>query len=192
MSPHILVRLFREIGFGNSHSIAGVRSSISPAQGTPASTAKTLLLKTVRLPRPKRTCSRQSGLHGPNSPAQGRPTSTVSYLTCTVQSDRPPAMSPEFPEWPTKLSCVQLWVCACAIGDQPSLSPLIGEDEINSLNALSSLENAYSMNSVCVIVLILVDIDYCMNSVCVLVLILVDIAYCMNSVCVLMSTLTLP
>ena len=44
-------------------------------------------------------------------------------------------MSPEFPEWPTKLSCVHLWVCACAIGDQPSLSPLIGEDEINSLNA---------------------------------------------------------
>ena len=44
----------------------------------------------------------------------GRPTSTVSYLTCIVQSDRPPAMSPEFPEWPTKLPCVQfegLYVC---------------------------------------------------------------------------------
>ena len=53
------------------------------------------------------SCSRQAGLHGQSSPVQGRPTSTVSYLTCIVQSDRSPAMSPEFPEWPTKLPCVK-------------------------------------------------------------------------------------
>ena len=52
-------------------------------------------------------CSRQSGLHGQSSPAQGRQTSTVSYLTCIVQSERPPAMSPEVPEWPIKSPCVQ-------------------------------------------------------------------------------------
>ena len=125
LSPHIWARPFREVSLGKSHSIAGVRSSISPAQGSQASTAKTPAqgsqASTTKTPAQgrqastaKNSCSRQPGVHGQSSSAQGRPTSTVSYLTCIVQSDRPPAMSPEFPEWPTTLPCVQfegLYVC---------------------------------------------------------------------------------
>ena len=74
-----------EVGWGKSHSIAGVRSSISPAQGSQASTAKTpaqgvrpprlkILLKASRHPRPKLSCSRQANLHG-----------LISHLHCVVR-----------------------------------------------------------------------------------------------------------
>ena len=53
------------------------------------------------------SCSRQSGVLFQSSPAQGRPTTVVSYCTFFLKSDRPPAVSPKFLEWPSKLPCLQ-------------------------------------------------------------------------------------
>ena len=130
LSPHIRARPFREGGLGKLHSIAGVRSLNSPAQGSQASTANALLLKAGRPPRPKLSCSRQSGLHDQSYLAQGRPSRCqISPALCSptdCQLCRPNSLNSQ----PNYLVC-NLRGYTCALGAHPFLLFLIGEDGLN-------------------------------------------------------------
>ena len=131
LSHHRLARPFRDVGLGKSHSLAGVRSSISPAQGSQASTAK--------------TPAQGSQASTDKTPAQGRQASTAKAIL--LKAGRPPRshISSAFCSPTDRQLCrpnslngqPHYLVCnfrgyTCALGAQPWLF-LIWEDEINEI-----------------------------------------------------------